>query len=200
MRAAKVLRWCPFIRMAGLNGSMVRGEDTINSDIDFLIIAQHGRLYTARFFATILVGLTGYRRHGSKIAGRICLNCFLNDKNTDISPKDPRSLFKVAKAYKYLIPLVEEGVIAKIFFKKNSWFDKYSISGGQYSAKLQKNEFKKYPLKPRHFGEKILSGRFGDGLEKKLMELQQKRILAGFKKGDETVATKDEIRLHPKKD
>lgn len=198
-RAAKLLSWCPFVRMVGLNGSIVRGEDTQESDIDFLIIAKTGRLYCTRFFATALVALGGYRRHGQKVAGRICLNCFLNADDPDITPKNPRSLLKVAKAYKYLIPLVEEGAVAKSFFKKNSWFEKYPVAGGQYSTKLQKNEFKKYPLKPKYFGEKILSGRLADVLEQKLMKFQQKKILAGFKEGDETVATKDEIRLHPHK-
>ena len=88
--AAKVLRFVPFLRMAGLNGSLVRGEENVSSDIDFLIIAKRGRLYTARFFAIILVHLTGYRRYADKVAGRICLNCYLSDDNPDISPKNSK--------------------------------------------------------------------------------------------------------------
>jgi len=38
--------------MAGLNGSIVRGEENEESDIDFLILARAGRLYTTRFLAT----------------------------------------------------------------------------------------------------------------------------------------------------
>ena len=47
--------------------------------------------------------------------------------------------------------------------------------------------------------EKIVFSEIGNWIEKKLMNYQVKRILAGKKKRDETVATKDEIRLHPKK-
>jgi predicted nucleotidyltransferase len=135
-RAATYLRWCPFLRLAGLNGSIVRGEQSQKSDIDFLIIAKAGRLYTARFFATFLVALTGYRRHGKKIAGRICLNCYLNDKNPDISPKNPSSNEKVASAYKYLIPLTDENVAAERFFQINTWMNKFTVSGKTYSTNL----------------------------------------------------------------
>jgi len=198
-RAARALRWCPFIRMVGLNGSIVREQDTPKSDIDFLIIAKSGRLYTARCFATILVGLTGYRRHGHKVAGRICLNCYLSDKNPDVLPKDPRSYYKVANAYRFLIALVDENQTAQSFFKINNWMKKYNISGENYQADLKQNYFNNFPIKSRKTWEGILSGKFGDYLEEKLMKYQVKRIMSGYKKGDETVATKEEIRLHPKK-
>jgi len=197
--AARALSFVPFLRMAGLNGSMVRGEDTKESDIDFLIIGKAGRLYTVRFFATVLVALTSWRRHGKMIAGRICLNCFLVDKKLDISPKDSKSKEKVAWAYKYTIPLVQEGRITEKFFESNEWFLNYKVTGQKYSQKLQDEVFKFYPLRRRKFSEKLLSGHFGDWIEKKLMQYQVKRILGGKNADDETVATKTEIRLHPKK-
>lgn len=198
-RAARALRWCPFIKMAGLNGSIVWGEDTVASDIDFLIIAKAGRLYTTRFFATFLVGLTGYRRHGKKVAGRICLNCYLNEKNPDITPNDPRSNYKVANAYRFLIALVDENETTRSFFKTNIWMKEYEISGEKYQADLKQKYFNKFPIKPKKIWEGILSGKFGDYLEKKLMNYQVERIMSGYKKGDETVAQVNEIRLHPKK-
>ncbi|MCX6809264.1 MAG: nucleotidyltransferase domain-containing protein [Candidatus Berkelbacteria bacterium] len=196
--AGKLLRFVPFLKMAALNGSIVRGEQTRKSDIDFLIIARAGRLYTARFFATVLIHLTGYRRHGKKIAGRICLNCYLNDKNPDITPKDKESLLKVARAYKHLILLIDNGVSRK-FFKVNKWFYKFTVAGEKYSRDLQQNYFKKFPRKPKRCFEKLLAGRFGDWVEKKLMKYQVKKILAGKSPQDEIVATVGEIRLHPRK-
>lgn len=202
----------PFLKMLGLNGSLVRGEDKKESDIDFLIIAKRGRLYTARFFAVMLAELTGYRRKGDKVAGRICLNCYLSDANLDITPQNPKSKKKVARAYKHLIALVDEGDYEKRFFKENKWFDKYKVSGARYSDNLKekllylindriyRTDFTgRRALKPKKWGERILSGKFGDFLEKKLMDYQVKRILAGKKAGDEIVCRKNEIRLHPKK-
>lgn len=197
--AACALQFVPFLRLAGLNGSIVRGEDTEKSDIDFLIIAKEGRLYTVRFFATLLVALTGWRRHGKRVVGRICLNCYLNDKKPDIKPKNLKSNRKVAWAYKYMTSLVQEGRITEKFFESNAWFSHYKVPGQKYSQRLQEEIFKLYPIRRRKRSERLLSGRFGDWIEKKLMNFQKKRILSGKNLDDETVATKTEIRLHPKK-
>lgn len=197
--AGNILRWVPFLRMAGLNGSIVRGEENKQSDIDFLIIVKAGRLYTARFFATTFIHLTGWRRYGDKIAGRICLNCYLSDKKPDIAPKNPKSREKVARAYKYLIPLVNAGGVAEEFFKVNRWFDEYTEASIQYTGKIRKILIPNGSKKPVRFLEIYLGGKFGNWIEKKLMNYQVKRILAGKRREDETVATEREIRLHPQK-
>ena len=197
--AAKVLRFVPFLRMAGLNGSLVRGEENVSSDIDFLIIAKRGRLYTARFFAIILVHLTGYRRYADKVAGRICLNCYLSDDNPDISPKNSKSRQKVANSNKYLIPLVGCRFQTERFFKANRWFVKYKVSGEKYSKELRETEFANYPLLFIRLIDWFFESSIGDFIEKWLMKYQQKRILRGKDGFDELIATKNEIRLHPRK-
>ncbi|MDH4358801.1 MAG: nucleotidyltransferase domain-containing protein [Candidatus Berkelbacteria bacterium] len=197
--AAKVLRFAPFVRMAGLNGSLVRGDEKKASDIDFLIIAKAGRLYTARFFAAALVHLTSYRRYGDKVAGRICLNCYLNDKNPNISPQNKKSNQKVANAYKYLVPLVDDGEAADHFFKASKWFARHRVSGEKYARKLREKTFIDYPLSPAYLFDWFFESTVGEIIEKLLMRYQQKKILASRDGNDELVATKDEIRLHPKK-
>lgn len=201
--AGKILRWVPFLRMAGLNGSIVRGEETESSDIDFLIIAKSGRLYTARAFATFFIALTGYRRHGNKIAGRICLNCYLPDTKPDITPNrlagGPKSRQKIALSNKYLIALVDSGSMEKKFFKTNKWLNKFEVKGAKYAKSRKADLVPRWALKPINLFEPILSGKLGDFFEKKLMRYQVKRIKRGVRRGDETVATTKEIRLHPKK-
>lgn len=214
VRAAGFLRYVPFLRMLGLNGSIVRGEEKPSSDIDFLIVAKKDRLYTARFFATFLAELTGYRRKSNKVAGRICLNCYLPDNNLNIAPVNPKSERKVAKAYKYLIALVDDNDFESRFLKANKWFGEYQVSGGKYSSNLKKKLLyllngcinRKYfadrkikPLRPKKWGERLLAGKFGNWVESKLMNYQVKRILSGKKEGDEIVCKKNEIRLHPLK-
>ena len=212
LKAAKFLRFVPFLRMLGLNGSVVRGEESKESDIDFLIIAKKNRLYTARFFAVILAELTGYRRKGDKVAGRICLNCYLPHNRLNITPYNPKSKKKVAEAYKYLIALVDDGDFEKRFFRSNRWFAGYNVSGGKYSDNLKiklrylindriyRTSFTgKKALRPKKLGEKLLAGRFGDWIEDEMMSYQVKRILSGKRAGDEIVCKKNEIRLHPKK-
>jgi len=183
--------------MLGLNGSLVRGQENAESDIDFLVVARCGRLYTARFFATILTELTGYRRKGNSVAGRICLNCYLPDNDLNIAPANPKSRKKVAWAYKYLIAMIDGGDYERKFREANKWFDKYHVAGRKYNVFLRKKM--KSPRKPKKWGEKILAGRLGDFVERKLRDYQVRRILAGKKRGDEIVCKENEIRLHPRK-
>lgn len=197
-RTARFLSYAPFIRAVLLNGSIVTGSETKESDIDFLIIAKRGRLYTTRFFATFLTGLAGYRRKGKKIKGRICLNCYLSDNKLDISPYDKKSNLKVARAYKYAIPLIDDG-ISKKFFAKNRWFANYQIEGEQTSIFLATKYYMDFPIVTRRSMERLLNSKAGDWVEKKLMRYQQTRILKGKKRGDEIFADEFEIRLHPHK-
>lgn len=198
-KSADLLKCVPFIRMVALNGSMARGEDTEKSDIDFLIVAKAGRLYTARFFATAIVGLTGWRRHGDKIAGRVCLNCYLNDISPDIAPRDKRSMKKVAFSNKFMVVLLDYKNTSLRFIKQNDWIQRYKVEGGEYSKKLTKKLAPYGARHPLRLFEPMLSTWFGDVLEKKLMDYQVRRIMAGRESGDETVATAEEIRLHPQK-
>lgn len=197
--AGQVLRFVPFLRMAALNGSIVRGEENKQSDIDILIIACAGRLYTCRAFASALIHLTGWRRHGKKISGRICLNCYLSDQYLDIFPENKTSAYKVAKAYKSSIALVDEGLAQK-FQIENSWFEKFEKSSNTHTKLLQEACFIGFPLKPSaRLLEKMLLGKVGNFVERRLMQYQQSRILRGKRKGDEIYASEKAIKLHPKK-
>jgi len=193
------MRLVPFIKMVGLNGSVACGDATEKSDIDFLIIARAGRLYTARAFATFLIQLTGYRRHGDKIAGRICLNCYLSDEYLSIELEKESQNQKVARANKYLVALVDSDNVAARFFEENKWFDEYTGASIQYTDKIRKKLIPNGPRKPIKIFEIFLYGGLGDLVERYLMNYQIKRILSGKKPGDEIYVTENFIKLHPKK-
>jgi hypothetical protein len=69
----------------------------------------------------------------------------------------------------------------------------------KYNRKLKQKLIPKGPKKPVRFLEIYLGGVVGDWVEKKMMNYQKRRILAGRTAYDEIVATEKEIRLHPKK-
>jgi len=60
-RWAKYCGKMPGVKAIFLSGSIACGRATEKSDIDFFIIAQHGRIWTARFFVlTGRFGMDGY--------------------------------------------------------------------------------------------------------------------------------------------
>jgi hypothetical protein len=113
------LRFCPFVRMVALTGSMAMKNTERNSDIDFFVILERGRIWTGRFFVTALVHLLGKRRRGKKVKDRVCLNYFIAADNLEIKLKD---MF-AANEYSFILPLFGIETYHK-FGEANSWIKK----------------------------------------------------------------------------
>lgn len=75
-----LLGFFPFVRgVAVVNTVAMRTPDE-KSDIDLFIIIKSGRLWLSRLMITIFLHLFGVRRHGKKIAGRLCLSFFATEE------------------------------------------------------------------------------------------------------------------------
>jgi len=95
--------WVPYLRYVGLNGSLPRGAATDLSDIDLMVVAEPGHIFTVRFFLVGILALMGLKRTQTKVAGRICANYFLTSDDLDIKPHNRR----VAEWYRNMIALVD---------------------------------------------------------------------------------------------
>lgn len=115
------LRLTPYVRMVGLNGSMVAGNLKKSSDIDFYVVLKKGRIFTGRFFVTLVVQLTGLRRYGRKVAGRICLNRYAASDYLHIYEENEYH----AKVFHNLIPLFAEVGVHEEFCHENEWMSKF---------------------------------------------------------------------------
>lgn len=177
--------------MVGLNGSVATGEFNQNSDIDFLIVGKKNRIYTTRFFAAVAMKSIGWYRTRHKIAGRICLNCFLSEENLSIKPESKTNRQKVACSCENMIPLADKGQYLKLFYAHNEWINRKS------SKKSVNYDFTIY--KPRNLFEFMFNGKFGDWFEKIQRHAQSKRILAGKKPEDQIYLGDYFIKLHPEK-
>lgn len=92
------LHFLPFTRMIAVCNNLAYDNADEQSDIDLFIVAETGHLWTARFFATVLLHFFGVRRHGGKVAGRFCLSFFVTADAMDmeplqIQPEDPYLAF-----------------------------------------------------------------------------------------------------------
>ena len=174
LRRAKVvafyLQLAPFIKMVGLNGSLSRGEAKKTSDIDFLIIAGKNRIWTCRMFVTLITELSGYRRQGKKVAGMVCLNRYQANDFLTILPKNEYH----ARVFSQLIPLVDIDSTYNQYLKKNVWMVKLDWPLIENRKMIS---YSRFLSMLRNFQEKMLSGGFGDWLEKVLKNYQKRRIL-----------------------
>ena len=120
LKSARWLRLVPYARMIAATGSLAMKNTESGSDLDILVVLKHGKIFTGRTLLTLAVHLLGRRRHGRKIANRICLNYFITDKSLGINLKDAFS----ASEYSFIFPLFGFAVFQK-FQKENSWIKNY---------------------------------------------------------------------------
>ncbi|MFA5871813.1 MAG: hypothetical protein WC858_03735 [Parcubacteria group bacterium] len=135
-KAAKWLRFCPFVRMIALTGSVAMKNTERNSDIDYFVVLEQGRIWTGRLLATALVHLLGMRRHGSKVKDRICLNYFIKSDNLEIKLKD---IFG-ANEYSFIFPIFAYSYLgAKSDEDSRAAFERFSEKNINWIKKIKPN-------------------------------------------------------------
>jgi predicted nucleotidyltransferase len=73
----------PFVSCVILNGSLAQEKSKESSDIDIMIIAKDGRIFTARFFVNGITTLLRLKRpldENKSHAGKFCFNHFLTEQ------------------------------------------------------------------------------------------------------------------------
>lgn len=118
---ARFLELVPFVKMIAVVNTLAIDNVRPESDIDYLIVVAPGHMWIARMIVTGIVSLLGYRRHGDKIAGRICLSFYVTTEGMDFSKlksanHDPHFAFWTGQA----VPLIDDGTYEK-FRAANTW-------------------------------------------------------------------------------
>lgn len=165
--ASKLIRWVPYVRMVAVANTLAMDAAKETSDIDLLIVLKKGRIWMARLFITLLIGVWGIRRHGKKIANRICLSFYITDdalnlKPIAIKPFDIYLIYYITQ----VVVLYENSGIKKKFFQENKWvatyiphFQPFDIADPR---KVKDSRFSKWV---RVTLERFLSGKIGSAFE-----------------------------------
>lgn len=178
------LRFAPFVRMVAVTGRLAMKNTDAKSDLDLLIVLERGHIFTGRALVTFLVHILGKRRHGKKIANRICLNLFISDKSLRINfeelfPNYSRQFVRPiinfsANEYSFIYPIFDLEIFKK-FQEANDWIGgirENQCFEGIINAKHLRDTFLSKSI--RKAGEIIFSP---DILEKKMKEWQIQRIM-----------------------
>ncbi len=124
LKAVKIIRFVPFLRAVFLCNSIPYFNAPEDSDIDFFIIIKSGYLWFSRFFITLLLHLTGIRRHGRKIKDRICLSFYISTDNLDLKnlsyEQDIHFYYWLAN-----FALIFDRNGAENFFQANLWLKEF---------------------------------------------------------------------------
>jgi len=122
--AACWLGCLPTVKMVALTGSMAMSNANENSDLDLMVIASKGALWTTRLLSLCLLKILGFpiRRAGEKEQkDKLCLNLWMDEGDLVWGEKN---LF-VAHEIAQIIPLAIKDEAYERFLWENSWIKDY---------------------------------------------------------------------------
>lgn len=153
-RSIRVLSHLPFLRGLSLSGSLSKGTQDPDGDIDFFVLTAPNRLWTARFCASLMLKLMPRAQREN-----FCLNYFLPEDRLAIQD---RTLFS-ATELTFLKPVLN-GELLAAFFELNAWVT--SFYPNWEPAEEDTPGLRRSLL--RRLAEWPLSGAFGDRVEARI--------------------------------
>ena len=160
-KIAKFLTGFPFVKSVCVSGSLSKNFADKKSDIDFFIITESDRLWTARSFMHVFKKL-------SYLAGKqhwFCMNYYVDEKGMEIVEKNIFTAMEIVT----LKPMQGKQYF-KRFIDANSWTKNYFPV-----QKISIAENCTERIKLRRFIEKLFHSKFGDVIEEWLMNVTDKR-------------------------
>lgn len=200
-RLRQIARWLqviPFLRGIAGTGSLAFENAKEESDLDVLIIAAPNRVWTVRFFLTVLLDVFGLRRRPKgETRDRVCLNHYLA---SDALEFPYRSLY-TAMEYSRLVPILGFETCRRFRSANRSWMLHYLAQ--VFSDTLPHQKMVSPPLVLRgtqRAFELLLLGPVGGAVERLLARLQRALIARGettVAPGGRVVATEVRAEFHP---
>lgn len=191
----KVLRFLPYIRAVFVSGSVAVGNAHKDSDIDILVVAERGRVWTVRIMLHLILGVLGWRRHDQKIKNRLCLNHFLTTDNLKV----PFESMYNAQTYAHLLCSMDTGGYFSLFVENNGWLAEYLLGGGGFEPIKKASCLYSEASRLQKFFELLMDNFLGNGLERLLGWLQKKRI--GYRSArnsqDRVYIKNGQLAFHP---
>ena len=199
LRLSKWLAITPYMEGFFGSGSFALENMNEKSDLDVLIIAKAGRLYTCRFFLVLISSILGVRRKPfDRVApGKLCLNHYITGDDLRIRHE---SMY-TAQLYVNLKPVFISPELLERFFGANIWLNNYVYNfkpSGQFVRRtISSNFLSRLIVSGLEF---ILNSPVGGLFESTLKKYQQERIrknpLTG-QPGGRVVFTDQELEFHP---
>ncbi|MFA5927093.1 MAG: nucleotidyltransferase domain-containing protein [Patescibacteria group bacterium] len=198
----------PFIRAVILNGSLATGQIKASSDIDLLIVASEGRIFTVRFLVNAFAWVSGQKRPKDERrshAGKFCFNYFMSTSYLKIPVGRGDSIDRYcARCYSQSVLVWQRGDVFERFWQDNyDLFVRYSTRGNNRFSKIFPVRTLWSMTRLSGLAEFIFGGRAGNCLEQYLKAFQIRSI----ERDDRTrkypsliVYSDRELRFHPPKE
>ncbi len=202
-RGIKKLAKVPFVRGVFVCNTLSIGVPDEDSDIDVFIVVHKGRIWLARFLATLSLSLFRLRRTKTKIKNKICLSFYVTDDNLNLEKIAIKDDVYLIYWLNNLIPIYDPDKLHESVMRANQWVKKYlpnGLQGFEVSEKL-KEKNKKISEFMKIFFEKMWSSSYGDLIEKQAKGIQQAKMKMNLRStqnvgGTQVVITDSMMKFH----
>jgi hypothetical protein len=174
----RILGSLPFIRFVGLTGSLAMRNCDDGADIDFMLVAIHGRVWLARAFVLIFGRLTAL------LGNTICPNLIISDQILEWRKRD----LYTARELCQMIPISGLDVYTRLR-RINSWTNSF-LPNASYTPDIHLKKFSDAKVL-RFLYEWPLQGIIGDRIESWEMNRKIKRFIQQAGYGPETQFNRD---------
>lgn len=185
---ARVLRYMPFVRAAGISGSLAQMNGRATSDIDLFIITAPGKIFFTRLLVSAYFQIFGGRRHGKRIVGRFCLNHYITQSQR---LESDHNLY-TAMLYTSFIPVFGSPQLLDFWEHNLEWISEYFLLPRQSLASHAFEEGKERTSSVQRILEILLSP-FVFILEPAARFLQRRRI----RESEFVTVSDSELSFHP---
>lgn len=176
-RALGFAAWVPFMRAVFICNTVAFGWPRTHSDIDVFVVVRRERLWLTRFFLTVAIQFSGYRRHGKHVADRVCLSFYITDNVLDLSPVR-RGDDDVLLTYwsLFLHPLYDPEHLATTVRQANTWAVQRVPRAPLDTIVHPSAPRFRVSLVFKKFLEKLLAGRTGSVLNNWFGAIQKRKM------------------------
>ncbi|OGH95091.1 MAG: hypothetical protein A2538_04095 [Candidatus Magasanikbacteria bacterium RIFOXYD2_FULL_41_14] len=176
-RAVKKIRSVPFLRAVFVCNSVGAGTARPDSDIDFLVVAEVGRVWIVRLFTNLILLFWRLRTHGHRDSQKICLSFFVDKHNLDMANwRVVDDDIHFAYWLHQMVPLYDEDNIYDKLITANRWADKFlpniKQSYNYISGVVNSRVGKIWKI----IWEKFWTGAYGDLIEGQARQLQMVKL------------------------
>ncbi len=196
---ARWLTAVPYIRALFASGSLAQGNTGPDSDWDVFVVAQAGRLYTARLFLVAATWSMGRLRtkHHATAPDRFCFNHYVTTDGLAIGHCSLYTAHGIAS----LVPVYDPQRMLGQFRAANEWITEYvsATSGGAFIGREVRESG--ILATARKMLEIMLDTPLGARIEHAARWWQQRRIArepATSAPGGRVVADERELEFHPR--
>lgn len=178
-RAAKILRFVPFLRAVYVCNTVAGAIPHEKSDIDVFIVISPNRLWMTRAMITVLLSVFRMRRTAECVNNKICLSFYMTEDHLSLDTvRWGEPDIYLAYWIDQLVPVFDREVLIERIYHENTWVKRWIPHAFPHPTSHPKWQVSESKIS-RFFQDKIehvLAGRSGDIIEVKAKRWQKKKM------------------------